>query len=242
MSLRSTDEWHGHSHMNMTDAGHAHTRAKQTCHTSLQTHNDCLAENVGAYHDLHHSLGSKVKASQDMILALESRARSVQKTLDATKRSLVSLEAARKAKDAPLELCTWRMEQREKRPLRELVRDSAELALEEERHHLLECQRRLAEGEKRTRAMIIGLEDALQELHADISDKRQALNIDDMCLRTTHRPWQPAVDFARPASMAMTTQRATTVRKTPAEESGRNEQTRQAAASSHNKMAAHKES
>ena len=34
------------------------------------------------------------------------------------------------AKDAPLTLCTWRMEQRERRPLKEQVRDGVEVCLE----------------------------------------------------------------------------------------------------------------
>lgn len=40
------------------------------------------------------------------------------------------LQDALASKDAPLALCTWRMEQREKRPLREQVRDVVEVCLE----------------------------------------------------------------------------------------------------------------
>ena len=46
------------------------------------------------------------------------------------------------AKDAPLTLCTWRMEQRERRPLKEQVRDNVEVCLEVRRnsfHRLLHC-------------------------------------------------------------------------------------------------------
>ena len=42
----------------------------------------------------------------------------------------MQLEAALASKEAPLALCAWRMEQREKRPLREQVRDTVEVCLE----------------------------------------------------------------------------------------------------------------
>lgn len=244
MSLRSPDEWHGHSTMNMTHATNAHLKANQTCDISRRTHEDCLNENLNAYNDLHNSLQCKVKASQNLIQTLENRARSVQKTIDTTKHSLAKLEAARRAKDGPLQLCTWRMEQRDKRPLQELVRDNAELALEEERHQLLDCQRRLTDSEKRTKQTILNLEDVLKELHADISDKKQALNIDDTCLRTTHRQWQTAVDRGVPGSFGMSmplTQRSSCHKKTSAEESGRNEYDRHSIGSQHNQMALRKE-
>lgn len=41
------------------------------------------------------------------------------------------------AKDAPLTLCTWRMEQRERRPLKEQVRDNVEVCLEVRRNSFL---------------------------------------------------------------------------------------------------------
>lgn len=43
---------------------------------------------------------------------------------------LASLQDALVAKEAPLTLCTWRMEQRERRPLKEQVRDGVEVCLE----------------------------------------------------------------------------------------------------------------
>lgn len=42
----------------------------------------------------------------------------------------VGLQDALVAKEAPLTLCTWRMEQRERRPLKEQVRDGVEVCLE----------------------------------------------------------------------------------------------------------------
>ena len=42
----------------------------------------------------------------------------------------MKLQEALAAKDPPLALVMWRMEQREKRPLREQVRDTVEVCLE----------------------------------------------------------------------------------------------------------------
>jgi hypothetical protein len=121
------------------------------------------------------------------------------------------------------------MEQREKRPLREQVRDSPELALENERVTLLECQRRLVDGEKRTKAMLSCLQDVLQELNEDIRDKKQALSIDDACLQATHHKWH---------SVSPTSQRSPAAR---ASGSVGNEHYRQAAAASHEQLAARQE-
>ena len=49
-----------------------------------------------------------------------------------SRQSLLKVEEALEAKEAPLNLCAWRLEQRERRPLREQVRDAAEVCLEVE--------------------------------------------------------------------------------------------------------------
>ena len=46
------------------------------------------------------------------------------------RQTLQKLQDALVSKDPPLALCTWRLEQREKRPLREQVRDTVEVCLE----------------------------------------------------------------------------------------------------------------
>mmetsp|Transcript_29098 Transcript_29098/g.66942 ORF Transcript_29098/g.66942 Transcript_29098/m.66942 type:complete len:446 (+) Transcript_29098:59-1396(+) len=224
-SLKTPNEWVLHAHANMKNASVSHGKAAKQINTSKRTHVDCLQENLTMYHDLHTSLKDKVKTTRGLVDKLELRAGSVESTLAACRHSMAQLQSAHRAKEAPIALCTWRMDQREKRPIREQVRDSVELALEDERSCLLETQRKLVEAEKRTKKMITKLQDVHAELEQDLADKKQALTLDDMCLRTTHHTWQAAVDGGPPTGNKAAT--LPTPRKTNFEESGRNETSRQ---------------
>lgn len=254
MSLRTPREWQQHSDTNMTHAVDSQLKAHNQCDNSKSAHRDCLSANLTAYGELHSQLDEKVLASQRLVEKLENRARSVEQSIDKTKHSLAQVEAAHRAKEAPLNLCTWRIDQRERRPMRELVRDNVELSLEEERATLLESQRKLNDAAKRSKGMIAQLQDTLQELNHDINDKRQALTVDDMCLRTTHRVWQAQVDRpggftggARPGSArlrgagGLSTSVPATQRQVHHEDSSRNESARQGAAHRHSHAAANKE-
>merc|ERR1719414_2625558 len=106
-------------------------------------------------------------------------AESLVASIQHTKHSYDSLEAAHKAKDPQIQLCMWRLEQRERRPLREQVRDQTEIALESEKELLCETQRRLSDGMKRTKAMISELEGKWAEVRHDLDHKTQALGIDE---------------------------------------------------------------
>jgi chromosome segregation ATPase len=145
------------------------------------------------YNELYRSLEQKMKNTHRIVEKLQNRAASVEQSIGNTKISLAKLEEAFHAKDAPLQLCTWRMEQREKRPLREQVRDPVEAALEEEKHALVDSQRKLAEACRKTKQIIAGLESKASEINNDLDQKQQALSVDEMCLRTTHRSWQTVV-------------------------------------------------
>ena len=141
----------------------------------------------GMYGELHSSLEKEVKISQRILEKLHHRAQSVENSLQHTRQSLVKVEEALEMKEAPLTLCTWRMEQRERRPLREQVRDTAEVCLELEKATIVDAQRKLKDFMKRTRATIQTLEAKLDELRHDIQQKTQALSVDELCLRTTSR-------------------------------------------------------
>lgn len=194
MSLRTPQEWTQHSTRNMKHAAGSQLRAQRQMDYSAQACNDCLNANLASYRDVHSSFDNKVKVSSQLVSKMEHRAGSVGNSLDSTKNSLALVEAAHAAKEGPLNLCAWRLDQRNLRPRGELVRDNVELALEQERATLMDAQRKLADAAKRSRAMVVRLETTLQNLGADIGDKRQALAVDDKCLRTQHRAWQAAVD------------------------------------------------
>lgn len=192
--MHTTQEWHGSAQMNMTMAGMAQNKASRQCDTSRRAHEQTVSDNLSMYNDLHGNLEQKVRTSHRLIDKLQRRAASLEQAIDQTKQSHAQLEAAHRAKDAPIELCKWRMEQRERRPLREQVRDVVELALEDEKAVLVDTQHKLSNAMKRTKGMISNLEAKLDEVRHDLAQKTQALSIDEMCLRTTQRSWQTVAE------------------------------------------------
>merc|ERR1719379_2924912 len=83
-------------------------------------------DNVRQYQNVHHNLTQKVSATRQLRDLLQERIRSLQKGMDATRQSLISLQTGAAKMDGPLGLCKWRLEQRAMRPQSELTRDSFE--------------------------------------------------------------------------------------------------------------------
>jgi len=196
--MHTTQEWHQHAGFNMTQAQVSHKKAHHQNDRSRRAHEDTVMDNVSAYNELSASIDQKVKNSQRLLDKLHRRAGSLETSIGSSKQSLQQLEAALRAKEPPLQLCMWRMEQREKRPLREQVRDISEVALESEKQNLIDTQRKLAECIKRTKGTIADLEDKLQEVRHDIDQKKQALSIDEMVQRNTQRSFQTVLDRTPP--------------------------------------------
>ncbi|CAK9006494.1 Probable voltage-dependent N-type calcium channel subunit alpha-1B (DOE-4) (Voltage-gated calcium channel subunit alpha Cav2.2) [Durusdinium trenchii] len=241
---------------NMYQAQSAHRKAMDQQDRSSRAHGEVMTENMGMYSELHNSLEHKVKTSQRLVEKLQHRAHSVENSLQHTRQTLAKLEEALIAKEAPLTLCTWRMEQRERRPLREQVRDTAEVCLEVEKATLVDAQRKLKDFIKKTKATIHALETKLEELRHDIQVKTQALSVDELCLRTTSRSLETVSDrstfmrpsgspsyASRPASQARRrTQGAQAARhEVSVHESARNEVLRQQEALRLNQSAVHRE-
>lgn len=240
MNARTPSEWHSHANTNLSSAYSTQLKAARQMDTSKKAHQDCLSDNIAMYQDLHSSLEQKVKTSHRLIEKLMARAKSVENSISSMQLSLQQLQAALRAKDAPLALCAWRMEQREKRPLREHVRDDVQMSLEDERSILMDTQRKLSDAIRVTQNMIGVLEGKLEELRHDIAQKTQALSVDELCIRTTHRSWHSQVTAGgslpgSPASRAGSSMggsgRLQSARRTGAtalaEESNRNEVNRQ---------------
>jgi len=208
MSMHTPEEWNHHATLNMTQAQQQQYRALAQCDSSRRAHNDTVNSNLSMYDSVHRSMSQKVKNSYRMIEKLQKRAQSLEASIASSKNSMAMLEKALRAKDAPLQLCTWRLEQREKRPLREQVRDNVEIALEEEKATLMEAQRRLVEGMKKTKGMLDALEEALHDVRQDIEHKMQALSVDEMCLRSTERSMHAVVERTPPPSSHRSTPRS----------------------------------
>jgi len=79
-----------------------------------------------------------------------------------------------------------------------------ETALEDERACLAETQRKLQEAMLVTKSMISVLVDKSEELKGNIDEKMQALSVDELCLRTTHRSWHASAGSRSPSSRVST--------------------------------------
>mmetsp|Transcript_19175 Transcript_19175/g.43617 ORF Transcript_19175/g.43617 Transcript_19175/m.43617 type:complete len:448 (-) Transcript_19175:148-1491(-) len=243
MSMHTPQEWHHHAGSNMANAQHTHRKAHRQNQDSHQAHVETVADNIDAYQELHGSLKQKVQTSYRLIDTLQRRADSLQNSIKHTQHTLAQLEAAHRAKDPKIQLCLWRLEQREKRPLREQVRDNTELTLESEKATLVETQKKLSDGMKRTKAMITDLEQKLAEVRHDLDHKQQALGVDETCLRTTQRSYHTVVERTRPHSSPGTRMSSSQRARQPAafQESTRNELQRQQDAVRLNQSSASKE-
>ncbi|CAK9065848.1 Hypothetical protein (Fragment), partial [Durusdinium trenchii] len=238
---------------NMFQAKSAHRKAIDQQDRSSRAHDEAMSDNMGMYHELQSSLEQKVRTSQRMLEKLQHRAQSLENSIQHTKQTLGKLEEALEAKDAPLILCSWRMEQRERRPLREQVRDHVEVSLETEKAALLDSQRRLQDVIQKTKQTVQALENKLEEVRQDIQQKSQALSVDELCLRTTSRSLEQIVDrsaFLRTAGGNLpparggsrgTARGADARREVAALESFRNEVLRQKEALRLNQSAIHRE-
>jgi len=192
--MHTATEWHSHAMTNMSHASSSQRRASKQCDSSRRSHEETVSQNLNMYNEVHGTLEVKVQTSNRLIEKLQHRADSVEKTIEAAKFSLAQLVTARSVKEPPLQLCQWRMQERERRPLREQVHDHVEVALEDEKNALMQTQKSLSEAGRKTKEMIMKLESKLEELRYDLDQKRQALGVDEMCLRTAHRSYQTVVD------------------------------------------------
>lgn len=184
----------------MGQAQHSQGRALRQNDFSHRSHHETHYENLGRYGLLAGSLEQKVDDSSRLIDGLERRAESLQNSIQKTQHSLAMLHAAHQARDPDIQLCLWRLSRRERRPLREQVRDPAELLLEQQKTTLVEIQTKLSDAMRRTELTVRDLEDKLHEVRHDIDHKVQALGIDQTCLRTTVRSHQIAHQTGRPRS------------------------------------------
>jgi len=245
MSMHTTEEWAQHAAKNMMQAQTAQHKSHHQCDKSKRAHEGTVSNNLSMYDELTQSMNQKVKNSYRLIEKLQKRAHSLENSIQQSQSSQAMLEKALRDKDAPLQLCTWRCEQREKRPLREQVRDAVEVALEDEKSTLVDTQRRLTEAIRRTKAMIGELNEVLQEVRHDIDQKMQALSVDEMCLRSAERSMHAVVERTPPPSSARSGRSPSALKarrhQVALHESSKNEVVRQQEAERLNRAAAAKE-
>jgi len=192
--MQSPQQWKHRTAFNLMQAQTSHDQANRQADTSQRAREDTATHHLSKTSELGASLAQKVNDTNGLIGTLEKRAESLEGSIHRTTQSLKQLEQATTAKDMPLRVCAARLEQRKGRPSRELVRDIAEVALEEERATLLQAQQKLRDAAKKTQAMLSELEGKLEEVKSDIDGKKQALSLDELCLRTADNSYSATLD------------------------------------------------
>jgi len=224
----------------MMQAQRTHEDAVNQCEQSKRVHGETVNDNHEMYNELNNSMEQKVADSQNLVAKLEDRAQCLENSIQLTCQSLADLESATRAKDPPLQLCLWRLEQRARRPTREQVRDTAEVSLEEERSTLVSIKWELGDAAERTKATIADLRRKLGDVRHDLEHKMHALGIDEMCLTTAQASFlSMSLRTPRPAAGAVPGMRSTD--RAAQLESRKNEQLRQFKASTLDRGAAARE-
>jgi len=203
MSTQTALEWRKSAQQGLAAAAKQQLVASSRNKASRKAHAQTLGENLDAYGHLDFTLRGKVNTLSRLVNGQEQRACSLEATLAQLRDSSENLEGARKSFDLPLEVCAWRLEQRSKRPLCEQVRDVVEVALDAEKAAHRDMLLKVTEAQQRTKRESDKLKHKLEELNSDLEGKRQALDIDRLCLRTTHPNWQDklsGVSLRKPAT------------------------------------------
>lgn len=182
-------QWHSQTETNLAMALRAHKLADEQFVSSALGHTYTWDDNVSQYQGVHQNFAKKVSTTRQLRDLLDERIRSLSRTIDDTRQTLSSLQAACAAKDEPMSLCQWRMEQRASRPERELVRDQFEISLEKERDALHMAQEKLKNQTKKTENAVQTLQLWKDELADDYQHKVESLKIDEQCMTTAHRTW-----------------------------------------------------
>jgi len=192
MSARTVKEWHREAAVAIQSAKATHSDASRQAERSLKARGNVVAENLNQYTELHNLLDQKVKCSHKLVEKLRLRAESLESSIGLTRQTLQELEAALRAKDIPLRLCTWREEQRDKRPARERMRDAVTPMLEAEKSCLLDSQKKLTAAVEEAKSALRGLEGRLREVRGNQEQKAQALSLDETCYESTLKSWRKA--------------------------------------------------
>jgi hypothetical protein len=211
-SARLPNEWHKSTMDNIQAAVMLQKSAEQQLRMSVSSHMQTRTENVGQYQNVHTNFNQKVQTTSALKGLLQERITSVEKSIEASKQSLGALQHASQAKLAPLQLCTWRQEQRSGRPERELIRDPVEIALEDEKDTLMDARSKLQDKCDETQKMIKSLIKVHQELSSDHTNKDHSLSLDKKCLSMTHSGWPTAKGGEGPASPSARSPKSSTLK------------------------------
>merc|ERR1719456_1117141 len=176
--------WHANTLSNLTQAQRCQQQADANTLKSLASHDSTRYELDQQNLHVHRRLVVKVGHTRRLAERLQERINSVENSLRATQQSLHDLDQAFEAKKGPLEMNSWRQNRRAERPQRELVTDSLDGALAEEKQTLLNAQKLIVRSQRRTQKTLLGLQQVLKSLQDDLKVKKETGRIDQQCIET----------------------------------------------------------
>eukprot|EP00930_Biecheleria_cincta_P084035 TRINITY_DN73532_c0_g1_i1.p1 TRINITY_DN73532_c0_g1~~TRINITY_DN73532_c0_g1_i1.p1 ORF type:complete len:814 (+),score=179.84 TRINITY_DN73532_c0_g1_i1:64-2442(+) len=142
---------------------------------------------------------------QDSLLkALAMRCESVEATIRQAGECFHSLQRAARAQTATLSVCEMRLKLREKRPLKELVRDDCQIVLEQHRDAVISGRDELDQRASRMKEMLHDLDSTWERLLEDMQSRRHALRVDKQLRQKDHQvPGTPRATRGLPSLPAV---------------------------------------
>eukprot|EP00928_Gymnodinium_smaydae_P032526 TRINITY_DN23535_c0_g1_i1.p1 TRINITY_DN23535_c0_g1~~TRINITY_DN23535_c0_g1_i1.p1 ORF type:complete len:518 (-),score=84.99 TRINITY_DN23535_c0_g1_i1:402-1955(-) len=175
-------KWQAKTVSTMGQAKNLTRYAMTVLQESSQVKDVSTVRNVKQTKTVQTMFKKKISVTNDLIKGLDDRIESVEDTIRQLGDCLFTVQRSYRSKWAPLNVCEQRLELREGRPLQELIKDSAQQALEHERQTLMEARQELANAAQKCRDMLLQLDSIKGELLTDISHKRHGLRVDRSCL------------------------------------------------------------
>jgi len=190
MSARTHQGWHENAKTTFNEASASQGKAAAQHEISQRMQVTVASTRFELCDTMHNSLHYRVNLNQATLSKLQRRENSLATELRQTKHSLDMLKDAMRAKEAPWQLCIWRMRHREQRPMGEYVRDDVEFALEDEQSVLSEMHKSMSKLSNKTAAAIRTLQLKYEEVVAELQKYRRALKVDTECLKESQRVLQ----------------------------------------------------
>merc|ERR1719379_1088934 len=111
-SSRAPAEWQSNTAMNMQAALRAQKLADEQFDMSKMSHDATRNDNINQYQNVHVNFQRKLDATSQLSKLLQERIQSIGTSIHLSKQSLGALQTTHQSMMSPLQLCSWRQEQR----------------------------------------------------------------------------------------------------------------------------------
>lgn len=192
-STKLANHWNEHSSLNLRHAQDVGTHAEEVLSKCSQIHAATKLDNQNRNQNVHNAISKKVKSSHALITSLATQIKISATLLLNLQNSHGALKASLKKFEKPLHICGQRQQMRARRPAREQVRDSVEMALEDEKETILNATDKIKHCIHRTEHMVATINHVLQDISWDEECKFHGKDMDIKCQKMYHRTW-PVID------------------------------------------------